>query len=303
MQSKGNASQKNSKNSNVKKKLIPYLFILPFIISFVLFFAIPAIYSLRLSFLNYKGYGQAKFVGLGNYSSLLEYSAFWKAVKNTFFYFLTHLVPVMLGAFLIALVMQGKAMMRMQKVFKPVIFLPQIVPVMATALTFRIIFAKNTGAINQILGTNAAWLENPATMRWCVVLMVVWRSIGWFMVIFLAGLTTISKDINEAAIIDGANNVQIVTKITVPLMKPIFLFAFVMDAIGSFKIYTEPNIMIAGTSTLTTDAAPIMNIITTNIRGGNFGMASAAGWLLFLLILIISVMEMLLLRDKGTDKG
>ncbi len=281
-----------------RRKIIPYLFILPFMISFLLFFAVPALYSLALSFLNYKGYGEAKFVGLDNYVALFSYSAFWKAIQNTLFYFLAHLIPVMAGGFLLALAMQSKAMARMQKIFKPIIFLPQIVPVMATALTFRIIFSKNTGAINQFFGLDIAWLEEAGLMKWCVVALVVWRSVGWFMVIFLAGLTTISSDINEAAIIDGANGFQIVTRITMPLMKPIFLFAFVMDAISSFKIYTEPNILIAGTGTLTTDAAPIMNIIANNIRSGSFGMASAAGWILFIMILAVSAVEMLLLGNR-----
>lgn len=286
-----------------RKKYMPYLFIMPFMISFLLFFAIPALYSLALSFLNYKGYGQAKFVGISNYGALFSYSAFWKAIKNTIFYFLAHLIPVMAGAFLIALAMQTKFMRRMQKIFKPVIFLPQIVPVMATALTFRIIFSKNTGAVNQFFGSSVAWLEDTVWMRWCVVILVVWRSVGWFMVIFLAGLTTISSDINEAAIIDGASGIQVITKITMPLMKPIFLFAFVMDAISSFKIYTEPNILIAGTGTLPTDAAPVMSIIANNIRSGNFGMASAAGWILFALILVISLAEMALLKNKDEEGG
>lgn len=282
-----------------RRKVLPYLFILPFMLSFVLFFAIPALYSLVLSFLSYKGYGQAKFIGINNYVALFSYSAFWKAVKNTIFYFLIHLIPVMAGAFAIALAMQTKFLGRLQKVFKPIFFLPQIVPVMATALTFRIIFSKNTGAINQMFGSSVAWLEDSAWMRWCVVVLIVWRSVGWFMVIFLAGLTTISSDIKEAAIIDGATGFQVVTRITMPLMKPIFLFAFVMDAISSFKIYTEPNILIAGTGTLPTDAAPIMNIIANNIKSGNFGMASAAGWILFAMILVISLVEMILLRNKG----
>lgn len=281
-----------------RKKIIPYLFIMPFMITFIVFFVVPALYSFGLSFMQYKGYGVAKYVGINNYKALLSYSAFGKALKNTLFYFFAHIPPVIGGAFLIALMLQSKTMTRLQKVFKPIIFLPQIIPVMATTLTFQVIFAKNTGAINQFFGLNVAWLEDTGLMRWCVVLMVIWRSTGWFMVIFLAGLTNISQDINEAAIIDGANSFQVVSRITIPLMKPIFLFAFVMDAISSFKMYTEQTVLIGGQGTLTTDAATIMNIITNNVQGGNFGMASAAGWILFLLILGFSCLDMFLLRDK-----
>lgn len=276
----------------------PYLFIAPFLISFLLFFAFPSLYSLVLSFFKYRGYGEAKFIGLNNYRTLLNYSAFWKAVRNTFFYFLGHIIPVMVGAFASALILCSKRMAKVQKIFKPLLFLPQVVPVMATALTFRVIFATNTGVINQMFHLNIPWLSDTTLMRLCVLALVIWRSTGWFMVIFLAGLTTINADLYEAATLDGATFMQQTIRITLPLMKPIFLFAFVMDAISSFKLYTEVNVMIAGTANAPTDAATIMNMITQNMENGNFGGASAAGWLLFIMIALISLLEQRLLRSE-----
>lgn len=280
------------------ERITPYLFIAPFIISFLLFFAFPAMYSLVLSFFRYKGYGAAKFIGFGNYKTLLKYSAFWKSIRNTLFYFLGHIVPVMVGAFVSALILSSKRMQRVQKFFKPLLFLPQVVPVMATALTFRVIFATHTGVINQMLNLSVPWLEDTTLMRLCVLVLVIWRSTGWFMVIFLAGLTTINADLYEAATLDGASFFQHTIHITLPLMKPIFLFAFVMDAISSFKLYTEVNVMIAGTANAPTDAATIMNMITQNLENGNFGGASAAGWLLFILIAVVSILEQRLLRSE-----
>lgn len=280
------------------EKITPYLFIAPFIISFLLFFAFPALYSLVLSFFKYKGYGAAKFVGFNNYKTLLKYSAFWKAIRNTLFYFLGHIVPVMVGAFVSALILSSKRMQRVQKIFKPLLFLPQVVPVMATALVFRVIFATHTGVINQMLNLSVPWLEDTTLMRLCVLVLVIWRSTGWFMVIFLAGLTTINADLYEAATLDGATFFQHTIRITLPLMKPIFLFAFIMDAISSFKLYTEVNVMIAGTANAPTDAATIMNMITQNLENGNFGGASAAGWLLFIMIAVVSIVEQRLLRSE-----
>lgn len=290
-------AKKEPKSLRSERK-VPYLFIAPFLISFLLFFAFPAAYSFVLSFFKYKGYGTATFVGLKNYISLLNYSAFWKSIRNTLYYFLMHIIPVMAGAFISALVLSSKRMHRVQKLFKPLLFLPQVVPVMATALTFRIIFATHTGVINQMLNLSVPWLEDAVLMRLCVVALVVWRSTGWFMVIFLAGLTTINSDLYEASTLDGATYLQQTVHITLPLMKPIFLFAFIMDAISSFKIYTEVNVMIAGTANAPTDAASIMNMITQNLENGNFGTASAAGWLLFILIAVISVIEQRLLRSE-----
>ena len=135
-------------------------------------------------------------------------------------------------------------------------------------------------------------------MRWTVVAYSVWRSTGWFMIIYLAGLTTINPSLYEAAILDGATSAQRIFYITIPMMRSIFLFAFIMDAISSFKVYTEVNVLLAGVGNAPTHAAPIMNLVTTNMKNGNFGMSSAAGWLLFLMILVISLVELLLMREK-----
>ena len=280
------------------EKMVPYLFIAPFLISFAVFFVFPAGYSLVLSFFKYKGYGKATFVGLNNYHSLLHYSAFWKAIGNTLFYFLVHLLPVMGFAFLFAVLLQSERIGKIRNVFKPILFLPQVVPVMASVLTFRVIFSTYTGAINQVFGLTVSWLDDPNIMRWTVVAYSVWRSTGWFMIIYLAGLTTINPSLYEAAILDGATSAQRIFYITIPMMRSIFLFAFIMDAISSFKVYTEVNVLLAGVGNAPTHAAPIMNLVTTNMKNGNFGMSAAAGWLLFLMILVISLVELLLMREK-----
>jgi ABC-type sugar transport system permease subunit len=287
--------------SRTGSRALPFILLAPFFITFLVFFAFPAIYSLVLSFYNYRGYGEARFVGLGNYIALINFRTFWKSVGNTFFYFIMHFIPVMLGALLLAFAMQSKAIGKSRKIFKPIIFLPQIVPVIATALIFRIIFATRSGAVNQLLGMDTRWLEDVNILRWIIVLMVIWRATGWFMVVFLAGLTTISNDLYEAAVLDGATTRQKMQYITIPLMRPFFLFAFIMDTISSLKIFVEPNILWPAQANPPTDIAPMMNMITQNIRGGNFGMASAAGWLLFLIVLVVSLGQLFLLRNR--DKG
>jgi len=283
------------------KKIVPYLLISPFIISFFLLFLFPAGYSFVLSFFDYRGYGEARFVGLSNYESLLSYAAFWKGMRNTTFYFIMHIVPVMCLSFLLAIILQSKYTKGFQKIFKPILYLPQVVPVMAITLVFRIIFAKNSGVVNQLLGLSVRWLEDSNITRLVIVFVVCWRSIGWFMVIFLAGLTSINQELYESARIDGANAWQSCIRITIPLMKPTIFFAFIMDAISSFKIYTEVNALVAAIGIANTDVAPIMNQITTNISNGRFGMASAAGWLLFLVIVIITFFEKLIINGREKE--
>lgn len=280
------------------KKIAPYLLISPFILSFFFLFVYPAGYSLVLSFFNYRGYGVARFVGLDNFKSLLHYTAFWKELGNTAFYFLLHIVPSIGLGFVFALILSSKYVKDVNKIFKPIIFLPQVIPVSAIALIFRMILQKRTGVINQMFGLSVPWLEDPTIFRYCVVFLDCWRGVGWFMVIFLAGLTTISPDLYEAATIDGASSFKQIFKITIPLMKPTFIFAFLMDAISSFKIYTSVNVLYSGAVEANTDVAPIMNQITSNLKGGQFGKAAAAGWLLFIIIFIITVIEKKLIEGR-----
>ncbi|MCS7461454.1 sugar ABC transporter permease [Paenibacillus doosanensis] len=287
-------------SSKWRDRTVPYIFITPFILSFFVFFLFPAVYALVLSFYKYKGYGTASFVGVDNYVSLLTYGTFWLSVKNTLFYLVGHLVPVMVISFLLAVAIHSK-LVKWKAVFKPLIFLPQIMASVAAALIWKVIFSTHSGVINNLLGTQYGFLEDPSLMKWSVVVLIIWRAVGWFMVIFLAGLTTVGEEVQEAATIDGANGWQRMVYITVPLMKPIFLFAFLMNTIHSLKIYNEPNLLVGGGLTSVPAVAPIMNILTDNIRSGNFGMASAVGWILFVMIYIVSIIQYKLLGGNKTE--
>jgi ABC-type sugar transport system permease subunit len=286
------------KSLQISEKLVPYVFISPFVISFLVFFIIPSLYSLFLSFCSYKGFGKARFVGVHNYISLFKYSTFWEAVGNTLFYFVYHFIPVMIISFLLAVALNSPLLHRMQKIYKPLIFLSQLVAAVAAALVWRIIFSTQYGVINELLGTRIPFLEDVGIMKWSVVILIVWKSIGWYVVIYLAGLTTINGEIDDATRIDGASLIQRLLYVTIPIMKPIFLFAFLMDSIDSFKIFSEPNVLISGNTIAPPTVAPIMNILTANINGGNFGMASAVGWLLFLMIFIISMLQYRLFKER-----
>lgn len=285
---------------SLKGKMVPYIFILPFLLSFIIFFAAPAVYSFVLSFFAYKGYGNARFTGFNNYLSLLNYNTFWLSIRNTFFYFIVHTIPVMVFAFLFAVAMHSKLLSAAQAIYKPILFLPQVVPIIASSLVWRIMLATQYGVVNQLFGTKIPFLENPRNMKWAVVALIVWRATGWYMVIYLAGLTTISDEIDDATRIDGASALQKILYVTIPMMKPIFLFAFIIDAIGSFKLFTEPNVLIFSNGGVITEpeAIPIMNVLVQNINGASFGMASATGWLLFIIILIISLIQFKFFSSK-----
>ena len=284
-------SSAKTKQKKKKASKAPYVFLLPFIVVYLATFLFPALYSLVLSFYKYKGYGTAKFVGFNNYKSLLNYSTMWKCLGNTLFYFIMSYIPTMLISFCLAVLVRSKTLKRFQRFYKPIIFMPQICAVVAASLIFQIIFGGDVGVINQLLGTKIPYLTDLKYMKWPVVALITWRGIGWYFIIFLAGLTTISEDVEEAALVDGATPFQKMIHVILPLMRPTFMLTSITYAIGSLKLYTEPNVLLSRTEA-PLQVAPYINIVTTNVNGGNFGMASAAGWLLVILIIACTLLQL-----------
>lgn len=295
----GSSQQLRRRHRSWKDIAAPYLFIAPFLISFTIFFAIPSVASIVLSTFRYAGYGEATFVGLQNYSALTQSPDFWRSVGNTAFYWLVPMVPLLGGAFLLAVFVRSK-FARWSRGFRAFLFIPQIMAPVAAALVWRVILSDQ-GALGNLFGLDVNWLTNPDANRWGVALLLLWRGIGWYFVIFMAGLTSISDDLLEAAQLDGASPLQRIRLIIVPLMKPIFLFAIVIDTITSIQLFTEPNLLLG--ATLATagappSAAPIMNQVITNITGGQFGLAAAVGWLMFIAIGIFSLIQFRLLKER-----
>jgi ABC-type sugar transport system permease subunit len=264
-----------------------YGFIAPFIVLFAVFSAWPDIYSLILSFERYSGYGQAVPVGLANYKALLTYPAFWTEVENTLFYWVVHAVILIPIAFLLAVIVRGK-MIRGKRFWKPAIFLPQVMSIIAVSLVFETLFSQKYGVINSMLGINVPWLTDFSIARWIVVLLLVWQGVGFWFVVFLAGLTGIDPAVEEAAMVDGASAFRRTVSILVPMMKNVILFAVVIDAINSMALYTQPNILTATGGSLTVPAVgTVSNLVVGNLESGTFGESAAAGWLLFVLTILV----------------
>jgi len=120
---------------------------------------------------------------------------------------------------------------------------------------------------------------------------LIWRGLGFWFVVFLAGLTSINPEVEEAALVDGAVTWQRLRYVVVPLLRNVFLFAFVIDAIGSMRLYTEPNVLTAGPGVADPEVAPMLNLLVSNLNDGNFGQSAAVGWLLFLVTIGISVFQ------------
>lgn len=280
--------------------LAPYLFIAPFLLSFTAFFALPSIYSVALSLFKYNGYTTPHWIGFNNYHSLLASPDFQQAVTNTLFYWLVPLSPILVGSFLLAVVLRSQ-MLKLSPVYKPLIFVPQVMAPVAAALVWRVMLS-NGGAVNAALGLHVAWLTDPAALKWGVVLLLIWRGLGWYFVVFLSGLAAVPDDLLDAASVDGADPIQRLWRVILPLMRPTILFAVVIDTIASLQLFTEPNLLVGAagaTAGAPPSAAPVMNQVVGNVIGGQFGLAAAAGWMVFVAIAIFSLIQFRLFREAA----
>jgi ABC-type sugar transport system permease subunit len=265
-----------------------YVFIAPFILLFIFFSAFPDVYTLVLSFQHYSGYGSATAAGLQNYDALLHYPVFWTELANTLEYWVLHAIILIPIAFVLALVVRSRSV-RGKSGWRAIIFLPQVMSIVAVSLAFQVMFASPYGAINHLFGLHVDWLTDFAITKWVVVALLVWQGLGFWFVVFLAGLTSIDPAVEEAAMIDGAGVVRRSISIVAPLMKNVFLFAVVIDAITSMALYTQPTVLAATQGVLDPSVAPLSSLVVVNLQSSSFGQSAAAGWLLFLLTILVSI--------------
>jgi ABC-type sugar transport system permease subunit len=280
------------------ERAAPYLFVSPFAIAFLLLFAGPALYSLVLSLFRYRGYGTATFIGADNYIRLLQYHQFWSSFLNTVIYWIASATITLVASFLLAVVVSS-AIRSGQRTYKPLLYLPHVMAIVAASLVFQSIFAPESGVINTLLGVRLAWNQDPLLGKVAVVTLRSWQSIGFFFVIFLAGLTTINPELYEAARVDGARAWQNLRFITLPLLRPTILFAVVIASIYSIRMFAEPNLLFSNNQA-PAEFQPIMNQLYQNLQAGMFGNAAAAAWLIFIPVVLVAFIQFRLLRGDPT---
>ncbi|RNA68513.1 carbohydrate ABC transporter permease [Alteribacter keqinensis] len=287
------------KRKFITPKTAPYIFIAPAVLLFVIFTLYPVISSLILSFQRTTG-GVTEFAGLANYIRLFNDPLFYKALSNTFIILIIQ-VPIMLTLAVILAVFMNSALLKMRGFFRVAFFMPAITALVAYAIIFMILLDENYGIVNYMLNLlgfdSIAWLNDPFWAKVSLIIAVTWRWTGYNMVIFLAGLQNISSSLYEAASIDGAGKIRQFFSITLPQLKPIFLFTFVLSTIGTLQLFDEPFILTGGgpnNSTLTISLYLYMN----GFRYFDFNYASAIAYVLVIIIAILSWLQMKVVGDK-----
>ena len=287
------------RKSWVNQKTVPYILIAPTVLIFIVFMVYPIIRSLYLSFFELTS-GSYQFVGFRNYVTLFRDATFYKSLFNTFIYLIIQVPIMVIGALIIAVLVEEKCI-RGKAFFRTAIFLPTVTALVAYALVFKVLLNGDHGLINFCIsalgGRKVNWFYEEWPARFAIIISITWRWLGYNMIILLAGIQGIPADVMEAADIDGATFWKKFFHITVPMVKQLILFCTITSTIGTLQLFDEPFIL--------TDGGPNNATITmgqylynNGFRYLKFGYASAIGYVMTIIIAILSVVQFKVTQDE-----
>jgi len=283
----------------MKRRTAAWWFVAPALIVIGVFFVLPVLAALIVSFTDFDIYsladiGNLRFIGLRNYVRLLETPLFWHALGNTL-YFVVVGMPLSIGASLGAALLLNSPLARSKSFFRTALFTPVVTTLVAVAVIWRYLLSTRYGLINYALGRLGIapfdWLGDPHWAMPAIILFAVWKSFGYNMVILLAGLQSIPQELYEAARIDGASRVQQFRYITLPSLAPILLMVSILTIAGHFQLFAEPYVMTQG-GPLQSTVSVLYFMYEEGFKWWNLGSASAVAFVLFLFIFAVTVVQL-----------
>jgi arabinosaccharide transport system permease protein len=277
------------------QKLAPYLFVLPFILSFLIFFAYPVVSTVIMSFQQVLP-GETKFIGLDNYSKLWNsdfHKALWNSTRYTFWTILILIpVPLVLAVFL------NSTVMRARNFFRSALFIPSLTSVVVAGTIFRLVFGSLDGALmNTFLHlfghASINWLTKSTTGMLVLVVLAAWRWMGVNMLYYLSALQSIPHELYESAEIDGASKLQKFFSITLPLLKPVAIYVLTISIYGGYSMFTESYMLWNGNHSPNGIGLTIVGYIyQQGFESNNLGLGSAIGITLLVITMIVNVTQL-----------
>ncbi|MGB9821777.1 MAG: carbohydrate ABC transporter permease [Pseudothermotoga sp.] len=269
------------------------IFILPVFIYNIAFRIYPIIYSLYLSFTKFSGLGTPKFVGMKNFQSLILDKEFWLSMLRTMQFSAEVLPANMLLSLLLALLINRK--MFGISLVRSICYLPVITPMVAASVIWTWIYDPNVGILNFVLNLfgvgSVNFLGNMSTALHSIVMMRVWRGVGWNMIVYLAGLQSIPKEVYEAASIDGANSLEKFVRVTLPLLRPVHMYVLLVGLVSTLQTFTEVYVMTQGGPINSTTVVGLL-IYKTAFDYMDMGYASAMSFVVGTIIMLASILAM-----------
>ena len=291
-----------------RQTLWAYAFLSPALLLFALTVIYPMLRSLQFSFFRWPlGSSPKTFVGLDNYDRLLRGDELFRhSVTNTVYFTLATVLPAIALALGLALVLNSSRL-RARGLFRTVYFVPVVTSLVAVSYVWRWLLEPSFGLVNTALGwvgiDGPGWLADPSWALPGVIGMSIWRDVGYYMVIFLAGLQTIPRDLHEAASIDGARPWGRFRRVTLPLLNPSIVLASVIGVIYGLQMFTQVYVMTGSPSKLPggpldSTSSVVLFIVQQAFRPLEMGYPSAAAILLFLLILVVALVQLRVVQRK-----
>ena len=271
-----------------------------------LFFVLPALASLVLSFTDFDIYALAnlnnlRFIGLDNYQRLVTNPLFWQAMGNTM-WFVVFGVPMVVIASLAAALLVNTKTLRWRAVWRVALFAPFVTTLVATAVVWNYLLHTRYGLINYALGQIGIapidWLGNPSTALPAILLFVAWKSFGYNMIIFLAALQAVPRDLEDAARVDGANAWMRFRHVTLPAIAPTVLLVAILTVAGMFQLFAEPYVMTQGGPARST-VTVLYFMFEEGFKWWNLGSGAAVAFILFLCILVVTLIQLKVARRVG----
>jgi len=283
-------------NKRLRENIAGYLFVLPNLLGVLLFVAIPLLFSLILVFMDWdylKGLNGLTFAGLDNILNLLNDAKLPGALRNNFIYTIVT-VPVSMALGLIIAVVLNRSVFA-KGALRTMFFMPYVCSLAVIAVVWSIIYNSTDGPINGFLRSIGidnppGWLASPDWALLSIMIIKIWVSIGYTMVLYLAGLQGISKDLYEAADIDGAGKWRQLTRITVPMLRPTTFLLTIMLMISSFQVFALVSIMTEG-GPMNSTMVISYHIYLEAFQHYRMGYAATLSWLLFIIIFIVTVIQ------------
>ena len=290
----------------MKRQRAAWLFVGPALAVIAVFFFLPVLSALALSFTDFDIYALAdprnlRIVGLRNYAELLQRSEFWNALGNTL-YFVAAGVPLSLGASLGAALLLNSRVARLKPFFRTALFAPVVTTLVAAAVVWRYLFNTRYGWLNYALGAFGLpaidWLGDPHFSMPAIILFAIWKNFGYNMIILLAGLQAIPEDLYEAARIDGASAWRQFLYVTVPMLLPMLGLVTILTVAGYFQLFAEPYVMTQG-GPLQSTVSVLYLMYEEGFKWWNLGSATSVAFVLFLLMFAVTALQLAWMRRRG----
>ena len=283
------------------KKLNTVILVSPWVLTLLLFWAFPVVYSLILAFTDYSIFGSFNFIGLTNFITLFNDPDFVQALQNTAVFVFGTIPFTTVIALILAMLIAEK--IPGHKIFQAGYFIPSITSMVVIALIFTSLYAKNgyLHLLGDFIGFDTprnGYLFSTKTALLAIMVMDIWVAIGYYVLLFLAGIKSIPTEIHEAARLDGAGFWRRIWQVTLPQISPMLLFIIVINTIRSFQVFIEIYVMTKG-GPLGATSTVVYFVFDEGLQNFSMGYASAAAYLLFLVILMFSLLQMKLVSRRS----